>query len=273
MSTVKLTTGAVPPSNNPSDFPALLAWFKFMEGTGTALTDDVGNVSAMTLSGTGTHWNTPHALNLAAATADIATTPLSNVTFPAFAHGDVLLFEFDLIVPTGGGGQLIEIGRRVTGVQTGFGSIGVGTEVNTGEVRNSINLRNTTWNTGGGLVTDTTFHNRSKFPIDSRQHVLSVIDLTDPDGKNIVVRSFNDGIERAQMAIDTTSLGGFLTGNFMQNNDYRIGERNDGAANFTGQIYNHRVWRLSSYPTNMLAIATEMAANPNELPQLLRGIS
>lgn len=274
LSAYPMPRGRAPLNFNHADFPAVKCWFRFEEGTGTALTDKIGNVTGMTLSGSGSHWANRRAITLATATTDRAATSIGNVGFPAAAAGQVILLETDIFVPTDGSGYVCDIGRLNTSSQVGYGSILLSDDINLGEVRRSVSVRNTTWTTTAGLAVDTTFVNLTKRPLDQRSHVLAVIDLTDAARRYIPITVYVDGVQKATQTLDSNSLGGFASGTFRALGDFRIGHRNDNPGTyFTGRMFNLRYTSLSSVPANLTDIAVQMAQNPDELPPLLEGLT
>lgn len=270
-----LPRGRAPFNFDHTAFPSLESWFRFEEATGTALADKTGNVTGMTLSGTGSHWAVPRCATFATATTDRAATAVTNINstnMPAPVAGDVVLLEADLYVVGTNAGYVMEIGRTVTGSVSGYGGLMLSVDYSSG-VRVNVGVRNTAWTTASSLQTSTTFRNLAKFTSDTRAHLLAVIDFTDPAYRYIGVTVYINGVQVATEQLDSDSLGGYATGNFRAQGDFRFGHLSSSPAlYFTGRLYNARYWRMSSVRDDMADIAVQMARNPSELPPLLEGV-
>ncbi len=258
---VKLPAGATPPSNDNADFPGCVRWYRMMEdvkGNGTVLADKMGNDTTLAVvqNGTGNADATAQGLTLSNSTGnEVYAAGGSLITVGA----NSLIIEMDDNLDTTGdnGGSLIENGNPYSnndGWHVAF-------------VNSTGSLQFICRNAAKTGSVSTTLNNSPDVSTGGRRHKCIVWDrsVADPGAISYYV----DGVLQGTFALS----GAVGTGLDPDGSDLTIGFRTSSGLTPNGVVYNRRVWSLSAIPSNIGLVVAQMAANPDEFPQLLKGVS
>lgn len=275
-----LGTGGVL-KQNPADYPALMAWWKFSEGTGTTLADwlytetggsrGVGGSAVMTVTanGSGNAWGTAGAFSTSsttsnqvyARTAAVAPRGAGQIGNPA---GKPVIVEIDgSITPPGSSASMVFcVGRATSTTNRGFSV-----------QRNSAGSMMFAASGGTAAFTAISWSETFVQNATGRNHWLFVFDRTGVADPGTVSLYLNG-------TLVSTRIPGSVAGDIIVPNSGTDGRAGLGAtvaasaSEFCASSqYNVRVWYPAAVPASMAIIAQEMAVNSERLPAGMQGVA
>lgn len=255
-------------------YPGLISHIRFNGN----LTPDVGTLVLTGIAESTNTWATTGAMNLDPALGQQAEQSApSGSTALALEVGKVFVVEVDVTLndpaPTNTSGTscILEISDVDTAACGGIRLMA--SALTTATAYMDFAVKCSSWPVR--LDPTSTVKTLSTFPRGTRTHLVLVIDTTQLAAtNNVYFATYANGAKlqsETKASAQTNHTGSFYVGATGKKNI--IGNRHGTARQMEGDIYNARVWKLSSFPVNMDALVADLYANKDGTPTLWNGLS